>query len=444
MSLINTDDLVNNLADLRVNGPVGVIGPKAREVFALLAQKWNPHRESAAQCTYEQIEDLTSLEGEKRYYDLLILLPGVLDRVHQVEERYQKIVTLAQTLRPDGQIVLMVVDLGNLGLMERRWDDGVEIIEQITKPVTVDWIGGVRHHSDPGEKTAILTRPEILLSFTAAGLMVKEEPLRRKNTDPSVGLQRFVACFGLHSQYSSGQLYDALFGLSEEYKAFVLSYISPDMQVLELASGSGRFSIHLLEKGAQVTGIEIDTGMLHEARVKLSHWLKKGQLELIHGDIRRLDLKRQFDFAFLSGEAFNQISEVEDRYRAFQSISTHLKPGARLLIVTDNPGWYLQMGYRRTRTRSRQLPDGNLLKMTEERTYDPIGMHQMTAEQYLVSSKETCFQLINPIQTGIILPNEIRLQAHLTGFRLVEQYGNYQREELLPSSPRAIYILEKS
>ncbi|NET84982.1 MAG: hypothetical protein F6J94_24620, partial [Moorea sp. SIO1F2] len=49
-----------------------------------------------------------------------------------------------------------------------------------------------------------------------------------------------------------------------------------------------------------------------------------------------------------------------------------------------------------------------------------------------------------PRKTGIVLPNEIRLQAHLTGFRLVAEYGNYQRDELLPSSPRAIYILEKS
>ncbi|NEO01832.1 MAG: class I SAM-dependent methyltransferase [Moorea sp. SIO3I7] len=140
------------------------------------------------------------------------------------------------------------------------------------------------------------------------------------------------------------------------------------MEVLELASGSGRFSINLLEKGAQVTGIEIDAGMLNQARVKLSDWLKKGQLELIHGDIRRFELKRQFDIAFLSGEVLGEISEVEDRYRAFQCISTHLKPGARLLIITDNPGYYLQGGYRRTITRSRQLPDGNLVKMTEDRS----------------------------------------------------------------------------
>ncbi|EGJ28643.1 MULTISPECIES: methyltransferase domain-containing protein [Moorena] len=447
MNFINTDDLVNGLADLRVNGPVGVIGSQAKEVFALLAQKWNPLGESAAQCTYEQIEDLTSLEGQKQYYDLLILLPGVLDSVHQVEERYQKIVTLAQTLGPDGRIVVMVVDPPNLGLMERHWDDGVEVIDQITKPVTVDWIGGVRHHSDGKEKmekTAILTRSEILLSFAAAGLMLEEDPLTRKNTNPFLGLQRFVACRGLRSQYSSGELYDVLISLPEDYKAFVLSYISPGMEVLELASGSGRFSIHLLEKGAQVTGIEIDAGMLNQARVNLSDWLKKGQLELIHGDIRRFELKRQFDFAFLSGEVLGEISEVEDRYRAFQCISTHLKPGARLLIITDNPGYYLQGGYRRTITRSRQLPDGNFVKMTEDRSYDPIGMYQMTILQYLVSSKESCFHFSHPRKTGIVLPNEIRLQAHLTGFRLVEEYANYQRDELLPSSPRAIYILEKS
>lgn len=443
MNFISIDDLVNNLADLRVNGPVRVIGARARQVFTLLAQKWELQETSATQFTYENIEDLTSREGEKRYYDLLILLPDVLDRVHQVEERYLKIATLAQRLRPDGRIVVMVVDLGNLGLMERRWEDSDEIIEQRIQPVTVDWIDGFRHYSDPKQNSAIITRSELLLSFSAAGLMVLEEPLTRKNADSPIGLQRFVAYYGLLSRYSSGQLYDVLFELPEEYKNFVLSYISPDMQVLELACGSGRFSIHLLEKGAKVTGIEIDEGMLDEAKVNLSQWLETGQLELIYGDIRRFDLKQKFDFAFLSGEVISQIPEVEDRYRMFQCISKHLKPKSSLLIFTENPGWYLQRGYRRTRTRSRQLPEGNLVKMTEERTYDPTGMYQMTTEQYFVSSKGACFQWNNQIQTGIILPNEIRLQAHLTGFPLVAQYGNYQREELLSSSPKAIYVLEK-
>ncbi|MBZ8179723.1 class I SAM-dependent methyltransferase [Oscillatoria salina] len=442
MNCISVDDLVNNLAALRLDSPMAIIGTKAGKIFDILAKKWGLSSKKITQYIDKDLEAITSSEGEKTEYNLIILLPDILAQIYQIEERYQKIVALAQKLRRDGRIVILVVDPGNLGLMERRWDDSIETRESRTQLAEVNWIKGIRHCESEGT-TAIITRSELLLSFATANLTIEEEPLTKVNNYPSLGLQRFIARKELHSPYSNGQLYNLLVTLPEAYKEFVLSYITPGMEVLELGSGTGRFSLPLLEKGAKVTGIEIEERLLNEAKINLSQWLKKEKLELIHGDISLFDLKRQFDFAFLSGEILSYLPEVEKRHQFFQCVSAHLREKARLLIILDNPAIYMHRGYRRTRTRQRQLSDGSILRITEDRAYDPVGMYQMGIEQYSISSEETFFQGSHSLKHGIILTDEIRLQAHLTGLKLVETYGNYQREKLLPSSDRAIYVLEK-
>lgn len=443
MENISIDDLVNNLADLQVTGSVAIIGINASKVADILDQKWGLFSKKIKYYIDQDLNAITSLEMPQREYDLVILLPDVLAQVYKIEERYQKIVTLAQTLRPGRRLVILVVDPGNLGLMVRRWDDESQSLEQIVQPSEVNWIHGTRCYAQTGVKTAIISRSELLLSFAAAKLITEEEPFTRANDYPAIGLQRFIARYGLPSIYSSGELYNALMLLPEAYKSFVLSFISPGMEVLELGSGSGRLSLPLLEQGAKLTGIEIDRGMLQEAETKLRHWIEQEQLELIYGNIACFDLQRQFDLAILSGEVLSYLAEPEERYQFFKCATAHLKPSAHLLIILDNPAVYLQGGYRRTRTRQRQLSDGSTLRMTEERSYDAVGMYQMGVEQYCISSPKAFFQWSQTLKHGVILPNEIRLQAHLTGLKLVETYGNYQRDLLQLDSSRAIYVLEK-
>lgn len=443
MDNISIDDLVNNLADLQVTGSVAVIGANASEVVEILSQKWGLSANNPSYYVENALGAIASSEVPQREYNLVILLPDVLAQVYAIEERYQKIAALAQTLRPEGRLVILVVDPGNLGVMARRWDDGSQTQEEIVQASEVDWVHGIRRYAQTEAKTAIISRSELLLSFAAAKLVTEEEPLTRANDYPSIGLQRFIARYGLRSVYSSGELYNALLALPEAYKKFVLDYISPGMEALELGSGSGRLSLPLLEQGAKVTGIEIDRGMLQEAEIKLRPWIEQKQLELIHGNIACFELQRQFDLAILSGEVLSYLAESEERYQFFQCAAAHLKPSAHLLIILDNPAVYLQGGYRRTRTRQRQLSDGSILRMTEERSYDPVGMYQLGVEQYCTLASETFFQWSQTLKHGVILPDEIRLQAHLTGLKLVEIYGNYQREMLQSDSPRAIYVLEK-
>lgn len=70
----------------------------------------------------------------------------------------------------------------------------------------------------------------------------------------------------------------------------VLSALSPveGKRILEIASGTGRFSVMLAEQGADVVGLDISTAMLDRGRRKARQVGVRGSIEFVRGDAARL------------------------------------------------------------------------------------------------------------------------------------------------------------
>ncbi|MFP8952706.1 class I SAM-dependent methyltransferase [Natrialbaceae archaeon A-arb3/5] len=73
-------------------------------------------------------------------------------------------------------------------------------------------------------------------------------------------------------------------------KQAVLEAIMPveDRSVLEIACGTGRFTVMLAEQGADVVGLDISSAMLQQGRTKAKDVQPSGQLEFLRGDAGRL------------------------------------------------------------------------------------------------------------------------------------------------------------
>jgi SAM-dependent methyltransferase len=73
-------------------------------------------------------------------------------------------------------------------------------------------------------------------------------------------------------------------------KAAVLDAIMPveDRKILEIACGTGRFTVMLAERGADVVGLDISAAMLQQGRTKAQHTELAGTLEFLRGDAGRL------------------------------------------------------------------------------------------------------------------------------------------------------------
>ncbi|MXV61064.1 methyltransferase domain-containing protein [Natronorubrum sp. JWXQ-INN-674] len=73
-------------------------------------------------------------------------------------------------------------------------------------------------------------------------------------------------------------------------KEAVLEAIMPveDRNILEIACGTGRFSVMLAEQGADVIGLDISAAMLQQGRKKTQDVALEGTLEFLRGDAGRL------------------------------------------------------------------------------------------------------------------------------------------------------------
>ena len=84
-------------------------------------------------------------------------------------------------------------------------------------------------------------------------------------------------------------------------KEAVLDAVAPfeDERVLEIACGTGRFSVLLAERGADVTGIDISGAMLGQAREKARATGVADTVEFMRGDAARLPFPDDaFDVTF--------------------------------------------------------------------------------------------------------------------------------------------------
>ncbi|SIS06872.1 class I SAM-dependent methyltransferase [Natronorubrum thiooxidans] len=73
-------------------------------------------------------------------------------------------------------------------------------------------------------------------------------------------------------------------------KTAVLEAIMPveDRNILEIACGTGRFTVMLAEQGADVVGLDISAAMLQQGRNKAQNKTLEGTLEFLRGDAGRL------------------------------------------------------------------------------------------------------------------------------------------------------------
>ncbi|ELY60790.1 class I SAM-dependent methyltransferase [Natronolimnohabitans innermongolicus] len=73
-------------------------------------------------------------------------------------------------------------------------------------------------------------------------------------------------------------------------KEAVLEAIMPveDRNILEIACGTGRFTVMLAEQGADVVGLDISAAMLQQGRKKAQNADLDGTLEFLRGDAGRL------------------------------------------------------------------------------------------------------------------------------------------------------------
>lgn len=219
--------------------------------------------------------------------------------------------------------------------------------------------------------------------------------------------------------------------------------------ILEIGTGTGRIALPLAEHGFDVWGIDESAQMLKIARSKLS-WLNesvKKRLHFFENDMRDFQLNRQFPTIIVPFRAFLHNLTQADQLNTLRALHAHCRPAGRVLIDLFVPYHHLlaQLEWEESFGEEENVEKGTVIEIISRVSHNPV--HQLltikntyretlddgTVEEHLA---EMCYRYI--------FRYEMELLLKLTGFKLLDVYGDFNQNPYDFFSGEMIFLAEKS
>jgi len=186
--------------------------------------------------------------------------------------------------------------------------------------------------------------------------------------------------------------------------------------VLEVGCGNGRWLTPLAEHeaGCEVVGIDINESLIGTARQRVEQRRATGvelDATFLVGDIVQFDLGRTFPLAIMTSWTFQVLLTQDDQIAFFERVRRHLRPGGAFAFNLFIP-FHRQRGLV-AKDGVYQWPPDPAYHDGTPRTYDPTLQIENMRDHN-----------VHPIKLRHTSLSELKLLFRLTGFRLVEIYGD--------------------
>lgn len=212
--------------------------------------------------------------------------------------------------------------------------------------------------------------------------------------------------------------------------------------VLEIACGSGLVTVPLAAQGLDVTGVDLARPMLEHARRKAE--AQGLTIRWVEADARSFALEAQYQFIFITGNAFQAFLRREDQEALLSSVKRHLLPGGTFAFETRNPsGHNLTDQSKEEFDQSYVSVEGYLVSVSSTQIYDPIAQVIYWTSYRRWNDGERDHTKETHIACRFTHPQELEALLHYNGFRILQQYGSWNKEPLSASSP-SIYSICKA
>jgi 2-polyprenyl-3-methyl-5-hydroxy-6-metoxy-1,4-benzoquinol methylase len=209
--------------------------------------------------------------------------------------------------------------------------------------------------------------------------------------------------------------------------------------VLEIACGSGLVTLPVAAQGLDVTGVDLARPMLEHARRKAE--AQSLSIRWVEADARSFDLGRQYQFIFTTGNAFQAFLRRDDQERFLASVKQHLLPGGVFAFETRNPsGHDLTNQLEEEFEYSYQSVEGRLVSVSFTQVYNPLTQIISWTSYRRWNDGELDHKKETHIACRFTHPQELEALLHYNGFRIDQQFGDWNGEPLSASSPSIISI----
>ncbi len=183
--------------------------------------------------------------------------------------------------------------------------------------------------------------------------------------------------------------------------------LQPGMALLDIGCGTGRHAIELAARGIKVTGLDISSGMLHEAQKKAR--AAQVEIEWIHDDATKWSRSGAFDAAVCLCEGgFGLINHEEDAVAhdlgILKCAAESLKPGSPFVLTALNAYAII-----------RRATEENV----ENGSFNPATMEMFYADEWQLPEGPTTMYL----RERLFIPPEIAAMMHFAGLTVEHVWG---------------------
>ncbi|WP_027340389.1 class I SAM-dependent methyltransferase [Halonatronum saccharophilum] len=227
--------------------------------------------------------------------------------------------------------------------------------------------------------------------------------------------------------------YDDIFPFKEKTYDFLKEDLKENARVLDIATGSGNYSIALAQDGYKVSGIDLSSGMINLAKSKsegLDIDFKLGDMK----EISTLYSGEKFDFIFCIGNSLVHLDSRREIKEVLKSIYSLLKQDGNLIIQIVNYDRILDLEINKLPTISNQETGVKLI-----RNYK-LGVEKVEFETEL-KSKEGNFE--NSVALLPLRSKELKEILGEIGFDNIKLFGGFDRSSYKPLESFPLVIKAK-
>lgn len=242
--------------------------------------------------------------------------------------------------------------------------------------------------------------------------------------------------------YDQPEFYDLVMGANPLAEACYLQEARRrGGAVLDLACGSGRFSIPLAGSGLEVVGADLSAAMLRRARDGAV--AVNAPMTFVQLDMRDFTLAgRQFGLILIAGNSVQHLHDADDFRRCFQAVARHLAPGGALVFDAFVPSLRILSRNPTERHLVGTFPHDRLGPITLEETTSYDQVTQVNYGTWFWSAPARPDFMTMPLHLRQLFPQELPLLVAQGGLKLAARFGDFDRRPFDQRSRRQVCVCE--
>lgn len=231
---------------------------------------------------------------------------------------------------------------------------------------------------------------------------------------------------------------------------FYLDYASNyEGDVLELACGTGRVSIVLAENCHRVYGIDLSDEMLEQFRLKYDELPGevKDNLFIIHGDMCKFNLNRNFSMIIIPFRGFQALVTEEEQRECLKCVHKHLDDNGVFTLNVFKPYKTLDKTWIYPETKQWESVDEatGLKVVKNHRGVDIDTEKQVIHVEYIYQVEQedgSNREIRDLLSLKFYYREQLETLVQSEGFEIIEEYGWYDKRSM-DNGPEMILVCRK-